>query len=140
MEAQFRAYESNTLWIHLMQPCTYKSLASLQHLVGWLMKSTPLLPNIIWLDTVNRLSLKAEGKEISLLEIRKAMWDMTKYTLEVYKKLLFRKTSVWIDYETIHNVLSDTSFGYWSGEDPNNEQFHDQTILLQYILDDPGLL
>lgn len=139
MEAQFQAYEKNSGWIHETHPCTFRVLRSLQHLVSHIVMSTPQAPNIHWLDELRRMELKAEGETITLEELRLSMREMTEKALKTYEELLFYDTSVRVDYEEIHDVLSDTSFGYWFGEDPRNPQFHDRELLLKRIVNDPVL-
>ncbi|EIM84638.1 uncharacterized protein STEHIDRAFT_159301 [Stereum hirsutum FP-91666 SS1] len=139
--SQWECYLRNASYLSEGEPFTLATARAITHLASTVIKNTAKLPNIIWPSLTDRLSLKIEGQHLSLVEIRRALKELTENAVKVlHDRLLFGLVKLRVEYDSIADNLSNTTNGYWFGDHPANPpEFRDPKRLLRAVLKHPQL-
>jgi hypothetical protein len=126
------AYEGQIRpWVHIKRECTFHEVNALQAYATKIVKSTPSLPNIVWLEKQRRTELLIDGKKVTLAQLSLISQNLEDEVVSSFKELLLGAD---IHLDLFNNTLADhmqnTNADYsWMSEPSNEIQQHTTKLL-----------
>lgn len=118
---------------------TFSHVRSLQHRTSAIAFATIAMPQVWWVDCKNYTHLLYKGDRVHIDQLRQAFSDMEPICAEKWEEGVLCGLQLQMNYDFIHDDLTNRAVGYSFLSDPRNHCFDDKQILARAILNHPVL-
>lgn len=120
--------------VHEGTDMTFDTICDLQHQASSIVLQTPKPPNIFWMDSKNTMTMLFDGDTISLKDLQALFANVQHRTQALLQNDLLFNTDLHIDYDLLHENISNTSVGYCFLEDKRNPFHQHRTTFLERVV------